>query len=425
MNEQFLHYIWKNSLFGKENLLTENNETVSIISPGIRNSDAGPDFLNARIKIGDTLWAGNVEVHVDAKAWFEHKHHLDKAYDNVILHVVEYTNEETYRTNGEEVPVLKLKYDKKIADRYSDLVADTRTIACQNEIRKIDSFRINHWLENLTIERLMYQTEPVSQILKYTKNNWEETLYISIARSFGLRINVLPFELLAKSLPLKILVKHQNNLTQLEALLFGQAGFLETSPEDDYIEFLKKEYSYLKKTYQLNSIEKHLWKFLRLRPLNFPTIRLAQFAVMIHKTQKLFSQIQENLNPVYLHELLSHDVSDYWKNHYQPGKISTCMSKKLGHLTVNNIVINSVVPVFFQYSKATGNDNLRQEILDLLYYLPPEKNKIINEWINLGLELQNAAQTQASIQLRNFYCIKKNCLNCQIGNYLITETEVK
>ena len=419
MKEEFLHYIWKYKLYKNDNLIDQNQEKIEILKQGTHNFDSGPDFFNAKIKINETIWAGNVEVHVNSSDWYAHNHHKDKAYDNVILQVVYNHDKDIVRTNGQPIPTLEIKFDKELLNNYESLIKSEYWISCQNDIRKVDSFTIQNWLEKLTIERLEEKSERINELLKQTNNSWETAFYFQLARNFGFKLNSDPFELLAKSLPLACLAKHKDDLSQIEALLFGQAGFLNDESGDDYYERLKKEYQYLQKKFRLKPIEKHLWKFLRSRPGNFPSVRIAQFAMLIYKSTALFSKILETKTINDFYKLFIVKPSDYWENHYVFNKGSIKKSKTIGKSAVDIILINTIVPFLFIYGKAKGIQNLQDRSISLLESLKPEKNSIITKWNDLGINASNAFDTQALIQLKNNYCNPKKCLNCQIGNYII------
>lgn len=420
MTEDFLQHIWKYHLFDKNNLIASTGEKIEILNIGQKNIDAGPDFFNAKVKIDNTVWAGNIEIHINSSDWVKHSHNKNKAYDNVILHVVYNNDMQITRSTGEPIPTIELKFDKKLYSNYQDLIKNEQWISCENEINNIDGFIIDFWLNSLLIERLENKSEYILKTLKQNNNNWEETFYQQLAKNFGIKINQQPFEQLAKSLPLKYLSKHKNNLLQIEAFLFGQAGFLETNVDgDDYYSKLKKEYSFLKNKFNTKPIEKHLWKFLRLRPSNFPTIRIAQFASLIYKSSSLFSKIIESDDLIEIKKYFSVSTSEYWHTHYVFNKTTKKKIKKTGDVFTNSLIINTIVPFLFVYSKSKDNDDYKIRALKFLEKLPAEKNSIINNWKSLGMPVPNAFYSQALIQLKNEYCNKKKCLYCQIGNRII------
>ncbi len=419
--EEFLQYIWENKLFFTENCYTTQNEKLEIIQTGQRNIDSGPDFFNARVKIGGTIWAGNVEIHKNASDWHTHKHDNDKAYDNVILHVVEKADEEMTRSNGEIIPVFELRYPEHLKTNYQQLLNAKTWIPCENQFHKVNPIVLQLGFNRLMIERLENKTTEIVQFLEQNKNNWNETFYQMLARMFGFKVNAVPFELLAKSLPLTILAKHKSSLFQLEAMLFGNSGLLNQQLlGDDYYLGLRKEYSFLYKKYALKPIEGHLWKFMRLRPGNFPTLRISQLAALIYKSHGLFSKIIEIEDIYALKNLFKVQASEYWNTHYNFNKTSTKSNRKeLGETAANILLINVVIPFLFVFGEKQNKTYLKDRALNFLEQLPPEKNTIIDKWENMGIFPRSAFETQALIQLKNIYCAKKKCLNCQIGVKLV------
>ncbi len=421
MPEEFLQYIWENRLFSREKLKTTTGEALEVIDTGKRNYDSGPDFFTAKIKIGDTVWAGNIEIHRKSSGWQQHHHQNDKAYDNVILHVVETADQPVFRTTGEEIPTLQIRYPEQLRANYQELLDAKTWIACENHFHKIDPVILQLGFNRLMIERLENKTGEILERLKQNNNDWNETFYQMLARMFGFRVNSVPFEMLAKSVPLHILAKHKNNLFQLEALLFGCSGLLNQQLlGDDYYIQLRDEFSFLYKKYQLKPIEGHLWKFLRLRPVNFPTIRIAQLAALIHRSHGLFSKITATESLETLKALFDVKASEYWETHYNFNKNTENKSaKNLGENSVHTLIINVVIPFLFVYGEQQNKHHLKDRALDFLEQLPPEQNSIITHWENLGILFRTAFETQAILQLKNMYCEKKKCLNCHIGVKLI------
>lgn len=294
-------------------------------------------------------------------------------------------------------------------------------IACRNDLLNIDTFTIQNWLGKLAIERLEEKSKRIHKLLENTNNSWETAFYYQLAENFGFKLNSAPFKLLAKSLPLNYIAKHKNDLFQIEALFFGQAGFLNEDTGDEYYLSLRKEYEYLKKKFQLKSIEKHLWKFSRSRPGNFPTIRIAQFAQLIYKSSALFSKIIETKNVADFYKLFIVKPSGYWDNHYVFNKESVIKIKIIGKSAVDIILVNTIIPFLFVYGKSKGLHDIQERAINLLENIKPEKNSIITRWDELNVKPSNAFDTQALIQLKNNYCEPKKCLNCQIGNSLISK----
>lgn len=422
MTEEFLQYIWESRLFCADNLLTTEGEKLDIINTGKRNTDSGPDFFNAKIKIGDTVWAGNVEIHKKASDWHRHKHQNDDAYANVILHVVEEADTEIQRTNGKKIPTLVLKYDESFRKNYHSLLDAQTWIPCQEQFYKVAPIVLQLSYNRLMIERLEDKTCEIEERLLQNNNNWNETFYQMLARMFGFKVNSTPFELLARSLPLQVLSKHKNNIFQIEALFFGNSGLLNDKLlGDDYYLALREEYSFLYKKYKLQAVESHLWKFMRLRPVNFPTIRIAQFAALIYQSHSLFSKIMEIEEIEKLKGLFKVKASEYWDNHYTFNKLAKdTKPKELGESAANILIINTVIPFLFVYGEKQNKPQLKNRALEFLEQLPPESNSILSKWEGMGAKARSAFESQALLQLKKCYCETKKCLNCPVGTKLIT-----
>ncbi|MDR6943302.1 DUF2851 family protein [Mucilaginibacter pocheonensis] len=421
--EDFLHYVWKFRLFDHAKLQTDDGEELEVFSAGMHNTDSGPDFHNARIRIGETVWAGNVEVHLSASDWQKHGHTTDNAYENVILHVVYQNDEPLTLPNGRKVPTLQLKdrIPAELYNRYHQMVFGQQSIIpCENSIAGIDKLIMNNWLTRVLIERLETRSKAVIDRLNLYRGDWEETFYQFLAANFGFKTNALPFELLAKSLPQLILAKHKNNPMQIEALIFGQAGFLEGELQDEYPLKLKEEYSFLRKKYNLKPIENHLWKFMRLRPQNFPTVRLAQFAALIVQSNHLFSKILEIKDINALRALFTDvKVNEYWDNHYRFNVASKPSAKTLGASSIDILLINTLALFLFSYGKQHQQQHYISRSLKLLENLPAEQNNITEDFITLGVKINNAFESQALLELKNNYCNYKKCLQCGVGNKIL------
>ncbi|MEO5570935.1 MAG: DUF2851 family protein [Bacteroidia bacterium] len=423
MSEDFLHYLWKFKLFNSE-LLTTNGESIQILKSGEHNKNSGPDFFNAKIKIGNTTWAGNVEIHLKASDWNHHGHQKDKAYQNIILHAVHDADAKNTDMNRNEIPTVQLKnkFNAGLWNQYENLLKSSQWIPCSNMIETVDKFTINAWIERMVIERLEQKIIVVENLLKQNQNNWEETFYQSLARNFGFKLNASPFELLAKSLPSKCLAKHKNNLLQIEAMLFGQAGLLEEKLNDKYPNELKREYIFLQSKFSLQPIEKHLWKFAKTRPVNFPSLRIAQFAGLVFKSSHLLSMILETKKAKDILKLFDVSASEYWSTHFRFDHESKSSEKNLGKSSAENILINTVIPFLFLYGKEKNDDYIKSRSLELLEQLPAENNSIISQWQFLKIEAGSAYRSQGLIQLKNEYCSQKKCLNCGIGNKILNKT---
>ncbi len=422
VNEQFIQSLWQYQKIDLSAFKTLQGEKIKIIEPGLLNKDAGPDFFNARLKIGGTTWAGNVEMHIKSSDWNAHGHQENPAYNNVILHLVLEHDQAVFTADQREIPTALIRYDEKILENYTRVVNNKHEIPCGDPKQGLDDFSLFHWLTKLAIERLENKSSDIMQRLGQNKGNWEETFYQLLARNFGLKTNAEPFERLARSLPLKYLAKHKGNLLQIEAMLFGQAGFLHADQaRDAYHQSLEREYQFLRHKFSLSPLPGHVWKFLRLRPVNFPTIRIAQFASLVHKSSALSSKILEAKKPGELVKLFSVAASSYWDKHYTFGKTTVKRKKNLGKPTVHNILINTVAPYLFTYGNYKSIQQFKDKGLQLLEELPPEKNHIIQLWNEYGIKAENSLQSQALIQLKNTYCQHKKCLDCHIGHRVIME----
>jgi len=421
ISEEFLHHVWQFKLFNTNNLKTIQNEEVKIVQSGIQNTDAGPDFFNAKLQISETLWAGNVEIHTKSSDWIKHQHQLDKTYDNIILHVVYEDDQPITDKSGNFISTIELKnkIGASLIENYHDLLNSKSWIPCENQIKNVDEFIINSWINRLIVERLERKSGEIKETLELNKNDWEETFYQYLFKYFGLTVNALPFHLLAKQTPLRILEKH-NSLLSIESLLYGQAGMLEEDMQDTYYQSLREEYQFLKNKFSLEAIDKSLWKLLRLRPSNFPTIRISQLSNLLVKAPRIFSKVVGVSSIKELQSLFDVSASHYWDNHYQFGnKVDKKQVKKLGKTTINNIIINVVVPLLFIYSKENKTDDAGNEVFNYLEILPSEVNTIVKRWNELGVKTTNALQSQALLELKNNYCFQKKCLNCSIGNNLL------
>ncbi|MBO7595362.1 MAG: DUF2851 family protein, partial [Salinivirgaceae bacterium] len=391
-----------------------------VLNPGLHNRDQGPDFFNARIRIGDTVWAGNVEIHLRSSDWLRHRHQSDDHYNNVVLHVVGQNDAEIRDQNGRLIPASEIKCPPQLLERYQFLMRTDRWLPCQSYIADIDPFVMQQWYESLAVERLECKTATIAENLRLTQNNWEESFYYTVAQSFGFKTNSQPFLMLAQSLPLNVIAHHKNNLTHVEALLFGQAGLLPAEPTDDYTQLLVREYNHLKTKYKLEPVESHVWKFARMRPGNLPTVRIAQLASLISKSSALLSKMVECQTVNDVERLFSTSVSEYWVTHYVFGKTSARKDKNLGDSSLNLLVINAFVPFMFHYGKNIGKPELIDRAMQWLEDVPDEKNTIISQWEKFGIKAKCALESQALIQLANCYCHKKQCLKCRIGRQVIS-----
>lgn len=421
MTEEFLHYLWKYRLYDAKNLKTTEGVPVTVVKPGIHNKDAGPDFFDARIRIGKTLWVGNVEIHINASSWNEHNHQRDPAYNNVVMHVV-YTDDMPVKNAANQlIPTLALNHliDTNFFRKYEQLIKCKQWIACQSQVKNVDDFVKNKWLERIGAERLERKSIPIQHDLKFYNNNWQDVFYIHLSKYLGMKINAAPFTLLAKSLPLNLLAKHKNDRFQLEALLYGTAGMLNESFTDPYPLNLKKEYAFLSKKYSLQALDNQVWKFFRLRPPAFPTLRISMLAGLIFKSDHLFSTLLEIDDTDQFFQFFDVSASPYWDHHYRFEKPAKESRKKLGVDSIETLLINTVTPFLFLYGIQKDNQAYRSKAIKLLEKLSPEKNSITKNCEKLGFVNKTAFDSQALLELKEEYCDKKKCLDCMIGDRLL------
>ena len=420
MKEEFLYYIWQQKLFMTLPQITTDGLPVEVIDVGRRNVLSGPDFFNAKLRIGNTVWAGNVEMHCKSSDWYKHGHQEDAAYDNVILHVVMVNDMSISRRDGQKLTQMVLQWPAWLNENYHSLCCSKEQLPCMKRLHQIPSIFFADWLNGLVVERLQQKHTFITQQLEQNVHNWEETFYWVIARNFGFHTNSLPFEWTARSLPLMCIAKHKNNLLQIEAMLFGQAGLLPTEPEDEYSARLLQEYQFLQNKFQLTPIKEGVWKMGGVRPGNSPYIRLAQLASLLHNSSKLFSKILETEHLHELYRLFEVQPSDYWQTHTRFAQANKMTRKTLGKSSITILVINTVIPMLFAYGKQQNNEHLCERALDFLQQLPSEQNTIIQQWEQAGIHSKNAFESQALLQLWHCYCDEKKCLRCRIGHKILT-----
>ena len=415
MKEEFLYYIWENRLTDKD-LKSSEGESVEVVTTGYRNTNSGPDFLEAKIQIGDKLWAGHVEIHVKSSDWNRHGHQTDKAYKNVILHVV-YEND--VQVNA--IPTLELKghFDESLFTQYQKLISSKNWIPCEKSIAKVPVFTRLSWLDRMAVERLESKSDTVTKILEANQFDWEDALYKLLMRYLGLKVNNEAFEYLANILPFKTLLKHADNLVQVEAMLMGCAGFLNDNFTEEYPLLLKREYAVMRAKFNLLSMPSERWRFMRMRPSNFPTIRLAQMAQLIHKNGCLFSKIRTAKDTTEVKELFDVVASEYWETHWRFGVPTESTPKHLGNATADVLIINAVTPLLFCYGKLHKDESVCEAAMQFLEETEAEDNAIIRHFAQDGIKAENAMQTQALLHLHNMYCKRKRCLECRIGAVLL------
>lgn len=433
--ELLLHYVWKNRIFPLQGMYTADGRTVEVIDVGLQNRHAGPDFFNAKVKIDGTLWVGNVEMHERASDWHNHHHDGDTAYDNVVLHVCETIDSSVCRSNGEPIAQMCLKVPEYIRQNYQQLLADDRYPPCRQAINELSSITTNAWLNALCIERLEQKTDAIRQRAKLAGGDWEAAYFTTLARSFGFGVNGDAFEAWAQALPLMLIARHRDNPFQIEAIFMGQAGLLEPEqiPErhreaartDAYFQKLREEYAFLAHKFSLKPIDGHRWKFLRMRPQNFPHIRLAQLTHLYCSQKTNLSRLVECADAKQLADSLQTAVTPYWKTHYLFGEESRENTKNLSATSLRLLLINTAVPMLFAYGQHMGDEELCDRALQILETLKAEDNHIMSLWQECGLQVTTAVGSQALIQLKTAYCDRKDCLRCRFGNAYLSREQNK
>lgn len=420
MKEDFLHYLWKFRKFDNLNLKTAQNESITIIKPGDYLELSGPDFFNAHIKIGDQKWAGNVEIHLKSSDWYLHNHEKDPAYENVILHVVWENDTAIFRENNTEIPVLVLKdyVSQEIIENYYALVSPKAWISCERQLNEIDEFIFKNWQERLFFERLERKSAFVYELLEETNQDWEAVLFCMLAKNFGLNTNGNSFLQIAKSIPFSIIRKESFEADSLEALFLGTAGLLDGEKEDVYFKDLKFKYFFLLHKYQLEKTHVDSVLFFKLRPDNFPTIRLSQLSELYHKHQNLFSKIIALKSAKEVYNLMNVSSGEYWKNHYQFDKVSPMKAKPLSKSFLDLIIINTIIPIQFAYSNTIG-EFVTEDLIDFIIEVDSEKNAVIDKFNSFGIKSANAFESQSLLELKNEYCNNKACLKCAVGIELL------
>lgn len=420
MKEDLLQFIWKFQYFNSSELRCTDGDEVQVIHPGAYNSNQGPDFKEAKIKINNIIWSGHVELHINSSHWNTHHHSDDTNFNNVILHVVWNHDAEIKDANGTKLSTIELqsRVSKLLLEKYKRLKENARFIACENLPSGLGSLALNSWKQRLVAERLLVKSKNIFTDLEQTNYHWEETFWWLIAANFGLTLNSGAFKKMAQSLPLSLVAKHKKNIVQVEALLFGQAGLLSKAFDDKYPKMLQKEYFFYQKKYKLSPVEEELY-YLRMRPANFPTIRLAQLAMLICSSEHLFSKIKETESIEEVKKMFNVVANDYWHYHYVFDEASEYKIKKLGSQMVNNIIINTVVPVIFSYGLHHSEEALKEKAIRWLEEIAPEKNTITQGFERLEYSNKSAFESQAYIQLKKEYCDHRLCLQCAIGNSIL------
>jgi len=421
MKEELLHFIWQSRTLMKHALRTMQGDPLEILHPGMLNTDAGPDFFNAKLKIGDTLWAGNVEIHLKSSDWKNHHHQTDKKYNNVILHVVYHHDTDIFYDTGIVIPSLELRtlIPPLMLRKYRQLQLHQRTIACEKIFTLPPALLLANWMERLLVERLQQKCAYLDSLLVQNNNHWEEAFYHLTARNFGMKTNAQAFEWLAGQLPIAVLARHKNSLTQIEALIFGTAGFLQDESGNGYISLMRREFDFLRKKYSLRPLDKSIWKFARTRPANFPTVRLAQFSSFIYQSSHMFSKVLEAKTLKDMMCLYQAEVNKKLDPFAFIPHPTKALGSELGDGAVELLLINTVLPVLFLYGKRNHQEELSERAMRFYEELNAEDNSITRFWISLGINVKSAFESQALIQLKNDYCDNLKCLRCIIGNEIL------
>lgn len=418
-----MQYVWKHRLWRSEDMVTNTGKKVRVVDPGLLNTDAGPDFFNAKIEIDGHMWVGNVEMHYRATDWKRHRHDSDKAYDSVILHVVAKDDAPVRRTNGELIPQLVLEVSPQFNADYASLVGATIEVPCATKIKQVPHLTIVEWVEGLAFERLHGKVERIHQLLDSFNGSWEDVCYVTLARNFGFGINNDAFERLARRTPLRLLGKHSDSVLQIEALLFGQAGMLDAQKPgmDSYYNQLCTEYAFLSNKFQLTPMEKESWKLFRIRPQNFPYRRIAMLAQFIDGGFRMMNRILEAEVEKEMRALFEVELSGYWTKHYTFGKPNDRATATLSRSSIDIILINTVAPLLYAYGELTGNYEMTDKAIKLLEDLRAESNSIVSHFVAYGIDCPDALTSQALVQLKREYCDARKCIYCKIGHHLLSK----
>ncbi|MBR3625694.1 MAG: DUF2851 family protein [Bacteroidaceae bacterium] len=416
--ERLLHYVWLNRLWTPAVLKTTDGKQLEIINPGRINIHAGPDFFNASVRIDGTLWVGNIEIHIDASDWYRHGHHTDERYDNVILHVCEHADRAVMTKKGVEVQQVEISVPDYVKDNYRNLLSEMEYPPCFRVLKNMPQLMLRSWLDNMCVERMEQKTLRIEKYLKLCENDWERVFFIALSRAFGFGVNSETFEYWASRIPLNQLAHHRDDIFQVEAFFFGQAGMISDSfskEMDDYQRKLFTEYKFLSTKFSLEPMDVNRWKFLRMRPQNFPTIRLSQLAMLYTKGALSLSTVIETDSLKALTELLSTDVSPYWQEYYTFGKRSKPCHKRIQRASLHRLILNAICPTLFAYGRYSGKEQLTERAFDLLQQLPAESDHIIRRWGEVGVKAENSADSQALLYMYSNYCQRKDCLRCVVG----------
>ncbi len=419
--EELMQYVWRYRLWPTGDMRTVDGERIEVLDPGTLNRDAGPDFFNAKLSIGGQMWIGNVEMHVRASDWHRHGHDRDRAYDTVVLHVVERDDAPVHRPDGRKIPQMVMTCARDFAQRYQALVHNPLLeLPCSRDLQSLSPLYVNDWLQALAFERLLVKSDRVLGMLQRYDGNWAEAMYVTLARALGFGVNAEPFELLAASTPLKYMLRNSDSAEAVEAMLFGQAGLLGGAPDNEYVSRLRTEYAFYATKYGLKPSPNIYWKMARMRPPNFPYRRIAALASMICRSFNLSSQLLAVENEAQARDLFEINLQGFWTNHYTFSSTESMPSRAFSHSSVTVLLINVVVPVLYAYGVATGELHKQEQAVELLQSLKPESNSVVAVYERAGIKADSAFTTQALIQLRREYCEQRKCLFCRIGHKLLS-----
>lgn len=426
-NEDFLQYIWQFQQFDHAGLCTEAGDEVKVINAGTLNTDSGADFSNAFLRINGTEWAGNIEVHISASDWVKHRHQLDAAYNNVILHVVYYNDVSILRPDGTSMPVICLagRIEPAVFSHYEQLITSPFHFPCKAQLPHLEQAIVDFQITRMVLERLIQRTESIVDVLVKNHGDWNETFYYFLLANFGFNVNKVPFQCLAKILPFKIISKHSENSDQVAALLFGQAGFLSGKMREDYPRQLQSEYQFLRKKYGMEPMHPSIWKFLRMRPLNFPTIRLAQLSAFLSYRKHIFSAVLDARNAKDLTNIFaSIPMHSFWETHFHFSKQSKSKCTNLGKTSIYNLLINTCIPFLFAYGQFTDQEELRLRAISMLENVPPDLNSKVEPFKEAGIAVNSGFMSQGILQLYTQYCLHKRCLRCSVGINILNPKKI-
>lgn len=425
MKEEFLHYIWRYRLFAEEYLFYADQK-IEVLETGEYNRSSGPDFFNSKIKIGDTLWVGNVEIHIKASDWYKHGHQHDPAYENVVLHMVYENDRSVFRSNGEEIPSGRINFNPEILERYNDLIDAEEDRKCYYYFAKMEKVIFINWMEKLEFQRLERKSQIAEEILKENHYHWDAALYEMLAMAFGMKLNAEPFRMLTKAIPLEFTLKNRQKPFSLLAAFYGKAGFINNDNRliKDKTQ-LNKEYKVLETFLPDTQMSRAAWKKMRSRPSGFPEIRIAQFMNLTRNIFPLFEDLKKGWDGIKIREIVKKGIKTNFEEITDLLSDNKALCHNPGNKTIDSIIINSMVPILFYYGSFTKKEELILRSINILEELPPENNEIIKKWAKFGIEAINAFDSQALIELKTQYCLKQKCADCIIGHKFLNIEEGK